>query len=228
VCLAAAAALQGALRAHLAAGEEAVASASYLQKPLQGVTGFPVSRGAWYGKEETPDPATLRYFDSADDKLNRSYVRHGEDGEEAGPACRLWMVHFRDGQDRQHHPLICYQVAGFTEVPSGREALPLDGNGSPAQRFCFTRGGDARYGSYVYYWHYTFEPDVPGLSLLQRLHAAWAVHPSLTVQVFTAAQTPEGLSEAAAFVRQVDRELQAFLPPGARRGSETLPVTMRR
>jgi hypothetical protein len=104
----------------------------------------------------------------------------------------------------------------------------MEGLGAPAQRFCFARRDESRYLSYVYYWHYTFEADVAGLSWLQRLHAEWAVRPSLTVEVFTTAQTPEQLGKAAEFVRLVDQELQAHLPPGARRGSEILPITARR
>ena len=58
------------------AGEAAVAASDYLNKPLQGDgdRGFPVSLGAWSGREATPDSATLPYFNSADDRLSRVYV----------------------------------------------------------------------------------------------------------------------------------------------------------
>ncbi len=227
LCLAAAAGVQLALEAHLAAAGDVVGPSAGLTEPLQaeGEQGFPLALGEWSGTDVTPDAATLPYFTGADDRLNRLYVRQ----DESGPACVLWMVHYRDGRDRRHHPLICYKVAGYTEEPGGHQAVPLAGEGSPAQRFCFTRGEDRGYPTYVYYWHYTFEPpDAPGLSAWQRLHAQWAVRPSLTVQVFTAARSPEELDRAAEFARLVDDRLKAHLPPGARRGSETLPITTRR
>ena len=189
--------------------------------------GFPVSLGAWSGREATPDPATLPYFNAADDRMCRAYVPTDEDGRDGGVACTLWMVHFHDRRDREHHPRICYEVAGCVEDPRGQQALPLDEPGAPAQRFCFTRRDDSRYLSYVYYWHYTFEAPA-GLSALQDLHAAWAVRPSLTVEVFTTPRSPEELDRAAEFVRLVDRQLKSHLPPGARRGSEALPITARR
>jgi hypothetical protein len=233
-------AAQWLLQDHLAAGQETIAAARYFIRPLQGPGGFPVtlaepaeeatgdpvSRGAWSGREATPDPAALPYYNDAQDRLSRAYVRE-EDGQAAGPQCLLWMVHFRDGRDRQHHPLVCCKVAGCTENSSGHEAVQLEGPGSPAQRFCFTRDDDPGYLSYVYYWHYTFEAPA-GLSPLQRLHAAWAVRPSLTVEVFTTARTPQQLDQSAEFVRLVDRQLKSHLPPGARRGSEALPITARR
>jgi exosortase len=230
LCLGVAGGAQLALQAHLAAANDRVARSTYLKRPLQGEgdKGFPVSLGAWSGREVTPDPATLPFYNAADDRLNRAYVQKDEHGQEYGPQCMLWMVHFRNGEDRNHHPLICYKVAGCSEEPSGRLALPMK-TGDPIQRFGFTRGDERSYPSYVYYWHYTFEPaDEAGLSVVQRLHADWAVRPSLTVQVFTTAQAPEQLDQVADFVRRVDEQLQAHLPPGAHRGSETLPITMRR
>jgi exosortase len=235
LCLAAAIGGQVLLAAHLRPVEMTVATWNYVRKPLQGQAdkGFPVSLGPWSGAEATPQPATVPtspvaddYFRRADDKVNRSYVL--KDADHPGPKCSLWMVHFRDGEDRQHHPLICYQVAGWLEDRQGRKIEPL-GDGEPAQRFCFTRSDATRYASYVFYWHYTFEPpDAPEWTWLQRLHAHRLVHPSLTVQVFTDARTPEQLDQAAQFVRLVDQQLQAYLPPGARRGSDTLPITITR
>jgi len=231
LCLGVAAALQLVLQAHLAVADEGVARSTYLSQPLRGEgdRGFPVSLGAWSGTEVTPDPATLPYYTAADDRLNRGYVQKDEGGHVYGPHCMLWMVHFRDGRDRHHHPLVCYKVTGCSEETGRHQALPVGGAGEPVQRFCFTRGDDRNYLSYVYYWHYTFEPpDVGRFSVLQRLHAEWGVRPSLTVQVHTDARTPEQLDQAAEFVRLVDERLQAHLPPGARRGSETLPISIRR
>lgn len=227
ICLAAAVPVQWALQAHLEEAEGIVGATQQLHKPLgaEGDKGFPVSLRPWSGKEATPDPATVSYFNKADDALSRAYVLD-DDSPQRGLSCALTMVHFRNGEDRRHHPLICYKVAGCTERPSGRAELPLEGEGAPARRFSFTRQDDGRYASYVYYWHYTLEPpDELGLSALQRLHEERAVRrPSLTVQVYTAAQAPDQLGRVEEFVRRVDRELQAHLPPGARRGSDVVPV----
>jgi exosortase len=232
--LAVAAAAQWPLTAHLQAGDALLARLAYMKQPLRpinGATGFPVSLGAWIGGPEVPpDPATRPsenlYYSNADDRLNRVYTLEDDDGK--GVTCQLWMIHYRNGQDRQHHPLICYTAEGWTEDESGREALAMT-EGEPIRRFCFTRDGATRYLSYVYYWHYTFEPpEGTPLSPWQRMHAEWAVRPSLTLEVFTTARTPEQLARAAEFVRLVDERLQDHLPPGARRGSETLPMTAKR
>ncbi|HZT81046.1 MAG TPA: hypothetical protein VFA26_12515, partial [Gemmataceae bacterium] len=96
--------------------------------------------------------------------------------------------------------------------------------------FCFTRNGQR---SFVYYWHYTLEPPTAdGLSPLQRVYQRRTrALPSVTLSVFTTAKTPEDLNRAAEFVRQVDEQLHApdrdgrsVLPPGARMGSDTLPI----
>jgi hypothetical protein len=50
----------------------------------------------------------------------------------------------------------------------------------------------------------------------------------MTVEVFTTAWTPEQFGQAGELSRLVDQELRAHLPPGARRGSEILPITARR
>jgi hypothetical protein len=226
LCLAVAVAAQAALQAHLDDAERIVGSAAQLTKPLRGEgdKGFPVSLRPWSGKEATPDPATVSYFNKADDWLSREYVLD-DDSPERGLTCHLTAVHFRDGEDRRHHPQVCFPVAGCVECESEHATLPLDGGG-PAQRFCFTRKDGGRYASYVYYWHYTLEPpDVLGLSLLQRVHEERAVRrPSLTVEVVTPAPTEAQRGRVEEFVRLVDQELQVHLPPGARRGSEILPV----
>ena len=182
----------------------------------QALTGFPVSLEGWLGKD-LPS-TTLPFYAAADDKLDRTYVR-GELGDPI--TCHLWMVHYRDGSDRQHHPLICYQVAGFTEQPSARETLMV-GTGK-VERFGFTRG---EVKSYVYYWHYTFEPPVRSeaswlQALYQRRMQRW---PSLTIEVFTSGDADGHLAEVAGFVRAVDAQIQGFVPRGAKMGSDILPI----
>jgi hypothetical protein len=137
------------------------------------------------------------------------------------------MIHYHNATDRRHFPIGCYRGAGYDEDAAGRRDLEADG-GPPITKFCFTKGADRQYVSNVYYWHYTLEPsDAIPLSVLQRIYQRWSVRrPSLTVQVFTTAKTPEQLARVDEFVRSVDAELRAHhLPPGARRGSESLPVT---
>jgi exosortase len=229
LCLILMALAQQALVAHLSAAEPVVASsrAGYLARPLQGAKGFPVSLGVWDGKDSPPDPLTLPYYNNADDKLNRKYTA-ADDESERPVTCQLWMIHYHNATDRRHFPTGCYRGAGWKEDLSGREEVPLTGDGAPAQKFCFTKGAEPVYAvNNVYYWHYTLDlPDGLGLSLAQRMHEAWSVRrPSLTVQVFTDARTPGPLSRVAEFVRLVDDALQAHLPPGARRGNDSLPIT---
>jgi exosortase len=228
--------LQQALLAHLNQAETLAARSEYLTRPLHGEDkGFPVSLGVWRGKDSPPDPPTRPYFDKADDKLNRTYTLDDESVEH-GLTCQLWMIHYRDATDRRHFPTGCYRGAGYQEDLAERQDLtvPGDGGAAPIEKFCFTKGSGRRYVSNVYYWHYTLEPpDTVGLSPLQRIHQKWSVRrPSLTVQVFAAPQTPgqlsytpEQLARVAEFVRLVDQQLHAHLPPGARRGSDSLPVT---
>jgi len=224
VGLGALALLQRGLVEHLNAAEPLVASSQYLRKPLQGAGGFPTSLGGWVGKDTPPDALTRPYYDKADDKLNRNYTL-ADGSPEGGLVCQLWMIHYHDATDRRHYPTACYRGAGFQEDLAGHQELPLEGGLAPVVKFCFTRGQDAASCNNVYYWHYTLEPPGSvGLSPLQRIHEAWTVRrPSLTVQVFTTARTPDQLARVAEFVGLVDERLQAHLPPGARRGNEGLP-----
>ncbi len=233
VALALTALLQQALLAHLLESEQLTRGSDYLTRPLQGATGFPVSLGAWSGKDSPPDPPTRPYYDKADDKLNRVYTLH-DDSPESGLTCQLWMIHYHDATDRRHFPTGCYRGAGYTEDPNGRKDLTVGADPEPVAKFSFTKGQEAGYVSSVFYWHYTLEPPatIP-LSPLQRIYQRWSVRrPSLTVQVFTNATTPAQMARVEEFVKLVDDELHgsgdpkhAHLPPGARRGSESLPVT---
>jgi exosortase/archaeosortase family protein len=226
--------LQQALLTHLNRAETLAAKSEYLTRPLRGEDkGFPVSLGVWAGKDSPPDPLTRPYYDKADDKLSRTYTLD-DDSPERGLTCQLWMIHYHDATDRRHFPTGCYRGAGYQEEASERQDLDVPGDPAPVEKFCFTKGLGRRYVSNVYYWHYTLEPpDTVGLSLLQRIHQKWSVRrPSLTVQVFAArttteqrAFTPEQEARVAEFVRLVDEQLHAHLPPGARRGSDSLPVT---
>lgn len=216
MCLGLTLALQGALLAHLASVPPTPAPG--LVEPLPR---FPMALAEWSG-EDVP-PSSLPYYKAADDALFRAYYARDEDGRPTGPVCRLWMVHFRDGRDRAHHPLVCYPVAGYREDPAGRGQAWLDGARPPVERFCFTRAGER---GYAFYWHYTLTlPTADDRTPLQRLHERRPqALPSLTVTVFTDAAGTDALDRAAAFVRLADAALQAHLPPGARMGSDTLPV----
>lgn len=214
-CLAVTVVGQWLLLEHLRAGD--LPESPRLQQPL---TGFPVSLGAWLGQDSLP--TTLPYHDHVpDDKLLRTYTL--QQGPAAGLQCRLWMVHFQSGKDREHHPIICYKVAGYTEELRAHASLQLPGRPAPVERFAFSRKGAL---SYVYYWHYTFEPELPAdLSLLQWIYQRRGrLLPSLTIEVFTDAQTPGQLEEIATFVQEVDDQVRAHVPPGARMGSDILPI----
>jgi exosortase len=222
-CLAVAWAAQAALRAHLRAPDY-----PELPKPL---AGFPVSLGAWHVRDlpsstlPSPDQLAQR-LQAADGKapeevFSRTYVLAG--GPQAGQVCKLHMMYTRDGSDRTHHPLICYAVAGYVEDESLRATVAVPGKAAVVKRFCFQLG---RGPEFVFYWHYTLEPKAgSATSFLQRLHQRFTIaQPSVTIKVFTSAQTDEQLAPVVEFVRQVDRQIQDHLPPGARMGSDTIPV----
>jgi hypothetical protein len=207
-------ALQGALQAHLKAGE--LAEPQELRRPL---AALPETLGPWSiapGSGMAPPQAG-----TPDEVLDRLYVLN--EGPLAGLDGQAWMVYSRGGLDRLHHPRICYLVAGYVEEAAGRATLPLEGRPAPVERFGFRRGGSR---CHVFYWHYTLEsPPAAGLSLVQRIHQRQTHRlPSVTIQVFTSGQTPAQLGTVADLVRRVDAGLQECLPPGARMGSDLLPI----
>jgi exosortase len=225
VLLAATGFLQQELVAHLSGAEAVVGSSQYLRQPLHGSDGFPMTLGPWRGMDTTPDAISRSYYDKADDKLNRAYTL-ADDSPERGLTCQLWMIHYHDATDRRHFPTACYRGVGCQEDQSQRDEIALANGEAPAQKYRFTRGKDQAEACNVYYWHYTLEPpESLGLSPLQRIHEAWAIRrPSVTVQITTRGQAPAQLERVAEFVRLVDEELQSHLPPGARRGNESLPA----
>jgi exosortase len=169
-------------------------------------------------------PSTQSYFDRADLSLYRLYVRPGEAGQEPLLAW-LWMVHFKSGEDRNHHPAVCYRVSGKTEDPGGHADVEVPGEKVKLQRFCFT-GSNAR--SYVYYWHYTLEPEAgPDVSALQKIYLTRVQRlPSITVEVFTNAQSQADLDKVADFCTRVHRELRELLPAHSRLGSDILNIRL--
>ncbi len=171
-----------------------------------------------------PD-STQTYFDRADDKVYRAYLHLGEENRNPPLVVWLWMVHFRSGEDRNHHPSVCYKVAGKTEEVTQHGEVEVPGEKAKLQRFCFT-GKTGR--SYVYYWHYTLEPPAgQDLSVLQTLYLKRSQRlPSITVEVFTNALTPADLDQVADFCQQVHREMRARLPATSRLGSDLLNIRL--
>ena len=231
-CLALACLGQWCLHQHLEAASH-IAPSPVMTKSL---TQFPKSLGNWtIIKEESPTGLARDLYRMADDKLYRSYRYAPKTAEGSVPPsaqgdliCTVWIWHFRNAEDRRHHPRICFDVGGWTEDTEGSEKVDLEPpDSAPARRFSFQRP-DAQ--SFVYYWHYTFVPENNAtLSPLQRLHEDVEVRrPSLTAQVFGSprneAHKDEDLARLAEFVRTVDKELQQHLPPSARRGSDLLSV----
>jgi exosortase len=208
-------ACQSALWAHLHNGK--LAEPPPMRQPLASV---PVSLGEWSGQDIPPatlPPLSRRYFEEADDRLNRAYFLPTSTGKPL--EARLWAVHYRDGRDRNHHPYVCYKVAGLTEDASAFREVPVLDGGPPLRRFGFT--GRGRRG-FVYYWHYTLEPaNDQDLTPLQQFHQRLSRRlPSVTVELFTEAD--DARLDALALL--VDQEMQRCLPPGARRGSDVLPI----
>src|SRR5262249_10654551 len=139
--------------------------------------------------------------------------------------CRLWVIHFRDGKDRRHHPEICYKVAGKTEDRAAGARVDVGDPEAVVERFCFS-GNDDR--SSVYYWHYTLEPPAAAeVSPLRRIYQRRARPlPTVPLAVFTTPLSPPDLDRTAAFVRLADQALRRCLPPGARMGSDVLPIRL--
>jgi exosortase len=222
-CLGGALLAQFALLAHVTAGapaETAPLTRETLGPFPEEFPPDPVSQGAWKGVNVDPatlPPSTREYYDAADARLCRAYTHEGRP-----PACELWAVGFNDGTDRKHHPRICYLALGRAEDRAGYAVVDAGDGEPPIERFCY----DGPAGpSFVFYWHYTLDPTPAGASPFQALYQTLRERrPSLTVEVFTAARTAAELDEAAAFVRGADRELRKLLPPGARRGSDALPI----
>lgn len=214
LCLALTWLAQLALVIHL----EAAASETVDMALSQPLAALPHTLGPWTAR--AGPPVAENYTQQADDHLNRVYTWPA-----AGLACHVFAIQFRDGRDRVHHPLVCHDVAGFAEDSSSRAALPLDGSGGAAIRFCFVRNGQRHY---VHYWHYTLvSPPPEGATLLQRIYLRRArSFPSVTVEVSDAAVTDEQHAAVAALVRAVDAELRKQLPSGASAGSDVLPVRL--
>jgi exosortase len=246
LCLALALGGQAALRAHLHNGQ--LAPPPVLEPGT--LARVPVSLGAWSEAQHLAtlppstslDPETRArllqaveslsnlsrftkdYFDRADDKSYRLYLHTGESHAQPLTA-RLWMVHFKTGEDRNHHPRVCYRISGMTEDTAAQAMVAVPGEKVPLQRFCFT-GKTGR--SYVYYWHYTLEPEVgPDLSALQLLYLKRVQRmPSVTVEVFTNALAPADLDKVDDFCRAVHREMRQQLPAHTRLGSDILNIRL--
>jgi exosortase len=169
-------------------------------------------------------PTTQSYFDRADDKLYRLYVRTGEVRQEPLFAW-LWMIHFKSGEDRNHHPSVCYKVSGKSEDRGQHAEVDVKGEKAKLQRFCFTDGNGR---SYVYYWHYTLEPQAGAdVSALQKIYLTRVQQlPSITVEVFTNAQSEDDLGKVADFCTQVHKEMRGLLPEHSRLGSDILNIRL--
>lgn len=217
-------AAQAVLLAHLQA-RPAVPTAE-LVEPLSCV---PVSLGAWLGQDLPPTTLptfSAAYSMAADDRLYRAYRLPNRPSRDQAAAvsapCHVWAVYFRDGRDRQHHPRICGRAAGLEET--SLTPLAIDA-GPPVAHYAF-RGNAGPH--HVYYWHYSLEStDAFDPSPLRRLHQrSTRRSPSLTVEVFTAAASPDELANVEELVRQADHAIKGCLPAGARRGCDVLPIRM--
>jgi exosortase len=190
--------------------------------PLDRETQEQLSR---FVEEQTKLPnSTQGYFDRADDKSYRMYLQM-RDNRQPPLLAWLWMVHFKSGEDRNHHPAVCYKVSGKTEDPTRHAEVEVPGEKATLQRFCFT---DKTGRSYVYYWHYTLEPSAaPDLSALQAIYLKRSQRlPSITVEVFTNAQSPADLDKVADFCKEVHREMRERLPGNSRLGSDLLNIRL--
>lgn len=199
------------LLAHL--GDAAEAPPTPLKQPL---AALPLELESWSGVDrEIEDEIRI-----GDDHLSREYV-HGPRGQRL----KLWMVYSKTGQDRNHHPEVCFAVAGQPEDMNFRQPIPIDGDAHPVQQYRFGRTGNAQW---VFYWHYT----LPTVSDGRELSSAQEVYRrlrqrtgSVTIEVFAPEMSPSDLEGAREFVRLVDAAIRrAIVPEGSVRGSDRIPV----
>jgi exosortase len=206
--------LQVLLQQHLESG--------YLhhQAPRPELDGMPWQLGTWKGVAH-PEEARVKVQASefADASLLRAYTsgRHG---------AAVYVVFSATGRDRLHHPDICLRDAGGARaLPATSGTVSLPGEGRRAERLRYEKAG--RVQTTIYYWHYTMSPvRTANQSLLQRLAFAqqdqW---PSITVQVQTNMTDPlawKKLEET--LLPEVDRWLQAQLPPNTIVNGDRLPI----
>lgn len=219
LCLGLALAARLALSAHLASGP--APRVPGLREPL---TSVPVSGGAWIGQDLPPTTLptfVADYYHAAADRVFRTYRLATGGGEDAAApvSCQLCAVYYRDGSDRQHHPVACARAAGLDL--QGVQAVDIPG-GPRVARYEFRGDGGKQY---VYHWFYTFEQFLDeDPSPLRRLHRRLTQHPpSVTAEVITAADTPAGLSHVEGLIGRAERALRDCLPPGTRAGSDVPP-----
>jgi hypothetical protein len=124
------------------------------------------------------------------------------------------MAYCAVGRGHDHNPFSCYQLAGVAEDFPGRARFWLDSRPVMLQRLCFRGQG---WRSYVFSWRYAWMPaEAETKPLLPTPEQRRPRGPaSLTIEVVTRAATPRQLDQVADFLRAVDRQVQAYLPPDA-------------
>lgn len=203
--------LQGVLLAHLRVAHKV--QPGELARPIQE---FPRELGSWISQDRPIDEKLLY----ADAHLQRTFFH-----PQRGQALLLWMVYSSVGEDRGHHPEVCFAVAGKPEDQSARKTFDVPGHDAPVQQFRFGYPGQYQL---VYYWHYTLpSADVNDLDRWQQLYHRSRKRPaSITIEVFAPQSSESDEESAQEFVKLVDAALQDFVGQDAQRGSRRLPVTI--
>lgn len=177
------------------------------------LTEFPTQLSEWQGVD-----LPQKNEGYGDDNLFRTY-----ENPDTKQALTLWMVYSEVGEDRGHHPEVCLKVAGNREDTRVRNALPVEGHGSPIQQYRFVAPDGS--SQWVFYWHYTLMPPRTGANELQLKYQRMHKRPSsLTIEVFAPETVIENADGAREFVRLVDHQIQQFVGPYAIRGSKRINV----
>ncbi|HTN77130.1 MAG TPA: EpsI family protein [Pirellulaceae bacterium] len=178
------------------------------------VEAVPKELGDWVG-DDLPISDIAMY---GEDQLKRHYVHR-----KTGHALTLWLVYSRDGKDRGHHPEICLQVSGMSELARGRGEVQVPGQTAPIHQYLYGRAG---HHQWIYYWHYTLKsPRQAGITEVQRLYQQMQRRESsVTLEVFAPENAPDAREQAVAFVQLIDTLMQQELPQPAVRGSQRSPV----
>jgi hypothetical protein len=179
---------------------------------------LPLQLGDWIGKDLALDESVV--YTHPMEYLQRGYIN-----VQTKQQVQLWVVYSEVGEDRGHHPEVCYPVAGQPEDFRARADIEVPGHKSPVQQLRYGKGSDMKL---VYYWHYTLpSPETPDLDDLQRTYQRLRQRSaSVTLQVFAPEQWPDTAEGAIEIVRLVDDAFQSLLGPNAVRGCQRLPVTL--
>ena len=233
--------VQVALMVHLHAAD--AQTLPDLQVPLEKIPTFilrdkmgnPGNSTGWIGENVANQDAVRNGLAfQPDDLLNRYYhLNLARSPMEADLSkVEVYAVYSRAGEDRKHHPEVCYREAkGIPEDRNARCTVSLDRDRpeEEAMRFRFKVGESKDLT--VYYWHYKLLPEQDASQTrLQRRYLDGQPSPSLTLQVSTEIKDPGMLKEVEEkFLPRLNAALrEQILPTRFQVKCDRLPIAVLR